>query len=103
MDKFGRRAKAEDAVARLHDERVFLLACLRYIFETAMNPAGLSPRLATIIRKYALELITSPCELGDGKGKGRLGEKMLLEIDRLGRAMDAIQGALVNAPTATTG
>ncbi|KAG8950572.1 hypothetical protein FRC04_007391 [Tulasnella sp. 424] len=102
LDKFGRRAKAEDAVARLHDERVFLLACLRYIFETAMNPAGLSPRLATIIRKYALELITSPCELGDGKGKGRLGEKMLLEIDRLSRAMDAIQGALVNAPTATT-
>ncbi|KAG9045001.1 hypothetical protein FS837_007191 [Tulasnella sp. UAMH 9824] len=102
LDKFGRRAKAEDAVARLHDERVYLLACLRYIFETAMNPVGLSPRLATIIRKYALELISSPCELGDGKGRGRLGEKMLLEIDRLSKAMDTIQAALVNAPTATT-
>lgn len=68
-----------------------------------MNPVGLSPRLATIIRKYALELISSPCELGDGKGRGRLGEKMLLEIDRLSKAMDTIQAALVNAPTATTG
>ncbi|KAG8983505.1 hypothetical protein FRB90_005942, partial [Tulasnella sp. 427] len=102
LDKFGRRAEAEDAVARLHDERVFLLACLRYLFETAMNPNGLSPRLATIIRKYALELISSPCDLGDGKGKGRLGEKMLFEVDRLSKAMETIQTALVNAPTATT-
>ncbi|KAG8908999.1 hypothetical protein FRB99_000102 [Tulasnella sp. 403] len=101
MDKIGRRATAEDAVVRLHEERACMLACLRHIFETAMNPEGLSEKLAAMLRKYAIELVTSSVELGGGKGKGRLADKVLLEVDRLKATLEKTRVSLLNAPTTT--
>jgi nuclear pore complex protein Nup205 len=102
VDKLGRSATAESAVVRLHEERASLLQCLRRILEGAMNPTSLSPRVATMLSKYAVDLMTVSFDFGNGRGNGRLAEKMTMELDRLRDTIEKTRVSLTNAPSATT-
>ncbi|KAG8996360.1 hypothetical protein FRB93_000744 [Tulasnella sp. JGI-2019a] len=101
MDSLGRSATAEKAVMRLHEDRSYMLQSLRRIYEGAMNPASLSPRVATMLSKYSLELMTGTFDFGAGRGKGRIAEKIILELDRLKQTIEKTRVSLNNAPSTT--
>ncbi|KAG8875052.1 hypothetical protein FRB98_008117 [Tulasnella sp. 332] len=102
MDRLGRSATAENAVVRLHEDRSYMLQCLKRIFEGAMNPASLSPRVGTMLNKYSLDLMACSFDFGGGRGKGRMAEKVVLELDRLKGSIEKMRVSLSNAPSATT-
>lgn len=103
MDRLGRSATAENAVVRLHEDRSYMLQCLRRIIEVAMDgSAKVSQRVHTMLKRYSIELMTEAFAFGSGRGKGRMAEKMILELDRLKELIDKTRGSAESAPSATT-
>ncbi|KAG8931084.1 hypothetical protein FRC02_003259 [Tulasnella sp. 418] len=99
LETMGRTATAEKAVERFHLERMALLSCLRQILEAALNPTRAPNRLTTMLQNYVAELISMAYDLGNGRGQGRLAEKILLEIGNLKTSIEKQRVSLLSAPT----